>query len=563
MKKILSLLLVLSLCLSSVILLASCGKSAYDIAVEGGFVGTEEEWLASLKGADGKDGKKGKDGQDGEDGDPGLPGLDGDDYVTKVPTGTDGKDGITPEITVNADGFWVINGVVTTQKVDGTFIEVTDLELVSTHVPVAKHGFKPEVKVKYTLETGESRTITASDLMLSGNFDLTKEGKYKITVTYSGKSEEFDIVVDGIMIYYETYDMDNTEYTDMEELFIKLGYKLPTYDPAVNTRQDVPDALKGGVNPLTGISPNSPVVLKGYFPNPNLLKAKIVDGRLYFMNEHKEFEGAQSWYGAFQILPAGYLAGIKETNDEGDNLYTYTVQYDMQIAPYEYVFYADGQTQYRLTTDGLALTLHSSINPNKSGADAGMPWGFRPRQFANVGGGYGVTHDYLYSDIKGTPMQLAGGFALSNEKLISKLFPEGKGTAEQYAEDPFLSYFKDVTGTNVKGEAPDGTFAEVAEKRLWDNITVRIVVDPTGYTIYMKSAQVEDFVLMTKTEWSSDTPGTQERYTQIMNAGDAVVMHAIYTSAAYIDNFAIWSGTGDMPVDTDTTAYEEILASLN
>lgn len=28
------------------------GKSAYDIAVENGFVGTEEEWLESLKGGD-------------------------------------------------------------------------------------------------------------------------------------------------------------------------------------------------------------------------------------------------------------------------------------------------------------------------------------------------------------------------------------------------------------------------------------------------------------------------------------------------------------------------------
>ena len=36
------------------------GKSAYEIAVEHGYVGTEEEWLASLHGADGKDGKDGE-----------------------------------------------------------------------------------------------------------------------------------------------------------------------------------------------------------------------------------------------------------------------------------------------------------------------------------------------------------------------------------------------------------------------------------------------------------------------------------------------------------------------
>ena len=38
------------------------GKSAYEIAVEHGFVGTETEWLESLKGADGKNGVDGKDG---------------------------------------------------------------------------------------------------------------------------------------------------------------------------------------------------------------------------------------------------------------------------------------------------------------------------------------------------------------------------------------------------------------------------------------------------------------------------------------------------------------------
>ena len=35
------------------------GKSAYQIAVDNGFIGTEAEWLASLRGADGKDGKDG------------------------------------------------------------------------------------------------------------------------------------------------------------------------------------------------------------------------------------------------------------------------------------------------------------------------------------------------------------------------------------------------------------------------------------------------------------------------------------------------------------------------
>ena len=44
------------------------GKSAYEIAVEQGFVGTEEEWPESLHGADGAQGPQGPQGPQGEPG---------------------------------------------------------------------------------------------------------------------------------------------------------------------------------------------------------------------------------------------------------------------------------------------------------------------------------------------------------------------------------------------------------------------------------------------------------------------------------------------------------------
>lgn len=53
------------------------GKSAYEIAVENGFVGTESEWLDSLHGEDGADGQDGKDGRDGVDGKDGKDGEAG------------------------------------------------------------------------------------------------------------------------------------------------------------------------------------------------------------------------------------------------------------------------------------------------------------------------------------------------------------------------------------------------------------------------------------------------------------------------------------------------------
>ena len=89
------------------------GKSAFEIAVEHGFAGTETEWLKSLRGTDGKDGLPGKDGENGVDGKNGTDGINGSDgksaYIIAVEhgfTGTEddwlqslkGADGITPDM---------------------------------------------------------------------------------------------------------------------------------------------------------------------------------------------------------------------------------------------------------------------------------------------------------------------------------------------------------------------------------------------------------------------------------------------------------------------------------
>jgi len=65
------------------------GLSAYEIAVNNGFVGTESEWLASLEGPQGIQGEQGPAGADGTDGntvlngivDPTTEGVDGDFYI--------------------------------------------------------------------------------------------------------------------------------------------------------------------------------------------------------------------------------------------------------------------------------------------------------------------------------------------------------------------------------------------------------------------------------------------------------------------------------------------------
>ena len=108
------------------------GKSAYEVAVENGFSGTETEWLASLKGATGAPGADGRDGEDGktpyvgdngnwyigaddtgkpsrgakgdkgekgDKGDPGSPGAKGDKGEPGA-KGDKGDPGATPNLTI-------------------------------------------------------------------------------------------------------------------------------------------------------------------------------------------------------------------------------------------------------------------------------------------------------------------------------------------------------------------------------------------------------------------------------------------------------------------------------
>lgn len=71
------------------------GASAYEVAVRNGFVGDEEAWLASLKGAKGDKGDEGKQGIQGEQGIQGIQGVQGEQGVpgVKGDTGDTGPQG--------------------------------------------------------------------------------------------------------------------------------------------------------------------------------------------------------------------------------------------------------------------------------------------------------------------------------------------------------------------------------------------------------------------------------------------------------------------------------------
>jgi hypothetical protein len=98
----------------------TASKTAYDIAVENGFVGTEEAWLESLVGADGADGAPGAPGVNGLNGDDGTDGTDGTNGIDGI-NGIDGVDGQSVTYAGNYSASTTYNiGDVVTYVVSGS-----------------------------------------------------------------------------------------------------------------------------------------------------------------------------------------------------------------------------------------------------------------------------------------------------------------------------------------------------------------------------------------------------------------------------------------------------------
>lgn len=104
------------------------GESAYQIALNHGFEGTEEEWIESLQGRDGVDGQ---DGQDGYTPVKGVDYFDGKD-------GQDGQDGYTPvkgkDYYTEADKAEIVGDVLSEIEIPSADGAVNDVQINGSSV---------------------------------------------------------------------------------------------------------------------------------------------------------------------------------------------------------------------------------------------------------------------------------------------------------------------------------------------------------------------------------------------------------------------------------------------
>lgn len=207
------------------------GASAYEIAVENGYTGTEAEWLTSLKGQKGERGEKGEKGDPGEQGLQGVPGEKGDpgEPGKDGTNGTDGKNGVD-----GSDGYSPT--AIVTETDTGATITITDKN--GTTTATVKNGTSGEAASwgDYTpgCEEGESAKYCTAKL-------VTVYGKqtWQVLPSISTVSHNaLDIVPDGLLVPDLSPDVDalkasahthdNKDFLDGIETYLNSTYSKVT-----------------------------------------------------------------------------------------------------------------------------------------------------------------------------------------------------------------------------------------------------------------------------------------------------------------------------------------------
>lgn len=172
-------------------------KSAYVIALEHGFIGSEDEWLASLKGEQGEKGEQGLQGVQGEKGQNGKDGTNGTNGID----GVDGKDGIgITNAEINNSGELILrysNGtsanlgkVVGTDGKDGADLS-NEVEDIKAYI-----GYTDDDIVGLCVDY-ENKTFTR----LAGAVNLSQGADFDKFTMYGGR-KRCNVLDDGTIVAY-------------------------------------------------------------------------------------------------------------------------------------------------------------------------------------------------------------------------------------------------------------------------------------------------------------------------------------------------------------------------
>lgn len=235
------------------------GKSAYQLAVEAGYEGSEADWLASLKGTDGRNGIDGINGTNGKDGKTPVKGVD---YFT------------TAEINEIEEGA--------AAKVDlSNYAKTADLSTVATSGSYNDLSDKPSIPEPYELPVAS--TTALGGVKVDGNTITIADGVIS-SVGGSGSTEP-DAYIKDASVSGNTLTL--TKKDDTEVVFTPSGgsggdgssYTLPVAD--MNTLGGIKVQLKPVKNEQinkigTPLIYNEDVLTTAYIPKATVSYPGVV-----------------------------------------------------------------------------------------------------------------------------------------------------------------------------------------------------------------------------------------------------------------------------------------------
>ena len=228
------------------------GKSAYAIAVEHGYENSEDEWLLSLKGEKGDTGERGEKGDTGDRGLQGVPGEKGEKGDAGV-AGKDGTDGFSPIANVVKNGSVIT--ITITDKNGTTTVTLTEGAAVDL-APYAKVTYVDEKvqelsdSLTYTLQ---EHTLSITHLEDKSHTHENQSALDQITAAKIAQWDSFGTQINGLSTKVTVYS-EKTERT-LESLQKQIDN--------LTSGRNYTILFQSGQNAISTYAPNLSMILDG------------------------------------------------------------------------------------------------------------------------------------------------------------------------------------------------------------------------------------------------------------------------------------------------------------
>lgn len=229
------------------------GKSAYAIAVEHGYEDSEEKWLLSLKG------EKGDTGERGEKGDTGLQGERGE----KGDAGVAGKDGFSPIANVVKDGSVITititdkNGTTTVTLTEGAAADLTPYAKV-TYVDEKVQELSDSLT--YTLQ---EHTLSITHLEDKSHTHENQSALDQITAAKIAQWDGFGTQINGlstkVTVYSEKVESNTSRIGTAERTLESLQKQIDN----LTSGRNYTILFQSGQNAISTYAPDISIILDG------------------------------------------------------------------------------------------------------------------------------------------------------------------------------------------------------------------------------------------------------------------------------------------------------------